>query len=366
MKEVLAETLVEGAFGLSSGLIYPPSCYADTRELIELCKVAAKYGGIYTSHIRGEGETLIDSVTEAIEIGKKAGVSVEISHHKASGKSNWGKVKQTLKLIDEARNMGVDVTCDVYPYLAGSTGLDALLPAHAWEGGVEKLVERLKDGGIRKRLRQEMEEGQSSLFRTGDWNSIMIAYCKGHREYEGKTIAKIVKQKRIDPFDFVFDLLIEEKASVGIVLFLMCERDMRAVLKHSISMIGSDSSATAPYGVLGKGKPHPRTYGTFPRVLGEYVRRKKLLTFENAVRKMTSFPAQKLGLKDRGLIRKGMWADVTVFDPEKILDKATYANPHQYPVGIKYVIVNGKVVIANGKHTRELPGKALRSHAIEK
>jgi N-acyl-D-amino-acid deacylase len=366
MKEVLAETMEEGALGLSSGLIYPPSCYADTSELIELCKVVAKYGGIYTSHIRGEGETLINSVREAIEIGKKAGVPVEISHHKASGKSNWGKVKQTLKMIDEARNMEVDVTCDVYPYLAGSTGLDALLPAHAWEGGIEKLIERLKDGGIRKRLRREMEEEPSNLFRTGDWNSIMIAYCKGHREYEGKTIAEIVKQKRIDPFDFVFDLLIEEKASVAIVLFLMCESDMRTVLKHSVSMIGSDSSATAPYGVLGEGKPHPRTYGTFPRVLGGYVRRRKLLTLENAVRKMTSFPAQKLRLKDRGLIKKGMWADITVFNPQKIADKATYANPRQYPVGINYVIVNGKVVITNGKHTRKLPGKALRLQGIEK
>ena len=366
MKEVLAETMEEGAVGLSSGLIYPPSCYADTKELIELCKIVAKYGGIYTSHIRGEGETLIDSVKEAIEIGKKAGVPVEISHHKASGKSNWGKVKQTLKMIDEARSIGVDVTCDVYPYLAGSTGLDALLPAHAWEGGIEKLVEKLKNRKIRKRLRREMKGGQSNLSIADGWDTIMIAYCKGNREYEGKTIAEIAEQKRIDPFDFVFDLLIEEKASVAIVLFTMCERDMRAVLRHSVSMIGSDSSAAAPYGVLGKGKPHPRTYGTFPRVLGEYVRRKKLLTLENAIRKMTSFPAQKLRLKNRGLLRKGMWADITVFNPEKIIDKATYASPHQYPAGIKYVIVNGKIVIANGKHTRELPGKALRLQTIEK
>ena len=366
MEEVLAETMEEGAVGLSSGLIYPPSCYADTKELIELCKIVAKYGGIYTSHIRGEGETLIDSVKEAIEIGKKAGVPVEISHHKASSKSNWGKVKQTLKTIDEARSIGVDVTCDVYPYLAGSTGLDALLPAHAWEGGIEKLVEKLKNRKIRKRLRREMKGGQSNLSIADGWDTIMIAYCKGNREYEGKTIAEIAEQKKIDPFDFVFDLLIEEKASVAIVLFTMCERDMRAVLRHSVSMIGSDSSAAAPYGVLGKGKPHPRTYGTFPRVLGEYVRRKKLLTLENAIRKMTSFPAQKLRLKNRGLLRKGMWADITVFNPEKIIDKATYASPHQYPAGIKYVIVNGKIVIANGKHTRELPGKALRLQTIEK
>ncbi|OGD44858.1 hypothetical protein A3K79_03520 [Candidatus Bathyarchaeota archaeon RBG_13_46_16b] len=366
MKEAIAETMEEGAFGLSSGLIYPPSCYADTKELIEICKIVAKYGGIYTSHIRGEAETLINSVKEAIQIGKKTGIPVEISHHKASGKSNWGKVKQTLKMVEEARSTGVDVTCDVYPYLAASTGLDALLPSHVWEGGIEKFVEKLKSRKIRRQLMREMKEGQSNLSMADGWNTIMIVYCRGHIEYEGKTIAEIIEQKRIDPFDFVFDLLIEEKASVTTVLFTISEKDMCAVLRHSSSMIGSDSSTKAPYGVLGKGRPHPRTYGTFPRVLGEYVRRKNLLTLENAIRKMTSFPAQKLKLRDRGLLRLGMWADVTVFNPEKIRDKATYANPHQYPVGIKYVIVNGKVIIANGKHTRELPGKALRLQIIEK
>lgn len=364
MKKVLAQTLKEGAVGLSSGLIYPPSCYADTRELIELCKVVAKHGGIYTSHIRGEGETLIDAVREAIEIGKKSGAPVEISHHKASGKPNWGKVKHTLKMIDEARSRGVDVTCDVYPYLAGSTGLDALLPPHAWAGGIEKLIEKLKKRGIRLQLQREME--QSTLLRVDGWDNIMIAYCKGHREYEGKTIAEITEQKRTDPFGFVFDLLIQEKASVAIVIFTMCEKDMRTVLKHPTSMIGSDSSSTAPYGVLAEGKPHPRTYGTFPRILHEYVRKKKVLTLEDAIRKMTSFPAQKLRLTDRGLIRKGMWADITVFNPEKTADKATYLKPHQYPVGIEYVIVSGKLVIANGKHTRQLPGKALRLQTSNK
>jgi N-acyl-D-amino-acid deacylase len=358
MKKILAKSIEEGAFGLSSGLIYPPSCYADTKELIELCKVVAQHGGIYTSHIRGEGDTLINSVREAIEIGRESGAPVEISHHKASGKPNWGKVKHTLKMIDEARNMGIDVTCDVYPYVAGSTGLDAFLPVHAWAGGVEKLIQTLKNPKTRLQLRREMEK--SSLFKPDGWNTVMIAYCKGHRQYEGKTIAEIATQKKTDPLDLVFDLLIEEKASVQIVIFSMREKDMRTVLKHPASMIGSDSSSTAPYGVLGKGKPHPRTYGTFTRVLGEYVRNTKLLTLEEAIRKMTSFPAQKLRLNDRGLIKKGMWADITVFNPEKIAGKATYAKPHQYPIGVKYVTVNGKPVIANGKHTHQLPGKALR------
>jgi N-acyl-D-amino-acid deacylase len=365
MRKVLGKALEEGAFGLSSGLIYPPSCYADTKELIELCKIVAQHGGIYTSHIRNEEDGLIDSVKEAIEIGEKSRVPVEISHHKAGGKSNWGKVKQTLKIIDEARNRGIDVTCDVYPYLAGSTGLDALLPPYIWEGGIEKLIERLKNPKIRQRLRKEMKEGikgWSSLLKDDGWNSIMIAYCKGHRDFEGKTITEIVKLEGIDPFDFVFDLLIKEKASVSIVIFMMCEKDLRTVLQHPVSMIGSDSSAHAPYGVLGKGKPHPRTYGTFARILGEYVRKKRVLTLEDAIRKMTSLPAQKLKLRDRGLLREGAWADITAFDPKKVADRATYSEPLKYAVGIKYVIVNGKLVVDQGKHTGALPGQALRLH----
>jgi N-acyl-D-aspartate/D-glutamate deacylase len=365
MKRALAQALEEGAFGLSSGLIYTPSCYANTRELVELCKVVVRYGGIYASHIRGEGEGLIDAVKEAIEIGGKSGVPVEISHHKAAGRANWGKVKRTLKLIDEARSRGVDVTCDVYPYLAGSTGLDAVLPPHYWEGGVDRLVERLKDPETRRRLRREMMKGGrgwSSMLKASGWGAIMISYCHGRRKYEGKAISELARLNGSNPFDFVFDLLIEEKASVGIVNFMMREKDLRAVLKHPASMIGSDSSAAAPYGVLGKGKPHPRTYGTFPRVLGEYARRRNLLTLEEAVRKMTSLPAQKLKLRDRGLIREGFWADITVFDRGAVMDKATYSMPHRYPVGIEYVIVNGKMVIDHGKHTGALPGQALRLH----
>jgi N-acyl-D-amino-acid deacylase len=363
MRKVLAKALEEGGFGLSSGLIYPPGCYANTNELIELCKVVAQYDGLYSSHIRGEEERLIDSVKEAIKIGNKAGVPVEISHHKAAGKASWGKVKRTLRMIEETRERGVEVTCDVYPYLAGSFGLDAMLPPHAYEGGVEKLVERLKDEKTRQRLRREMTEGiegWSSPLRAGGWDATMIAYCEGHPEFEGKTVLEITQQKDTDPFDFVFDLLIEERASVSVVRFLMREEDVRTVLKHPVSMIGSDSSARAPYGVLGKGKPHPRSYGTFPRVLGRYVKEEGVLTLENAIRKMTSLPAQKLQLRDRGLIREGMWADITIFNPKNVIDTATYYEPHRYPIGIEYVLVNGKVVIDNGEHTGELPGHALR------
>ncbi len=364
MKKILTEATRDGAFGMSTGLIYPPSCYADTKEIVELAKVVAHHGAIYTSHIRGEGFTLIDAVKEAIQIGESANIPVEISHHKASGKANWGKIRQTLQMMEEAREQGVDVTCDVYPYTAGSTGLDSILPPNAYEGGVEKLIERLRNPETRGKIKEEMmrtsEEGAPDTLGRPGWNSIRISYCKGHPDLEGKTIEDIAKKKDLDPFEFVFDLLIEEKASVSIVLFTMREEDMRYVLSHRLSMIGSDSSARAPYGVLGKGKPHPRTYGTFPRILGRYVRDEGILNMESAIRKMTSLPAQKLKLRNRGLIREGMWADIVIMDPRRVIDQATYQNPHRYPEGIKYVLVNGRLVIENGEHTKALPGRVLR------
>jgi len=363
MKKTLAQAIEDGAFGMSTGLIYPPGCYAKTDELIELSKVVAKYGGIYSSHIRGEGDELFNSVKEAIEIGEKARLPVEISHHKAGGKANWGKVKKSLKMIDEARKRKVDVTCDVYPYVAASFGLSAMLPPWVHEGGSMELLKRLKDPKIRERLKKEMSEGVpgwSSPLKAAGWDATMIARCEKNPRYEGKTIAEIVKTESVDPFEFTFDLLIKENTAVGVVRFAMCEDDVERVLQHPVSMIGSDASAIAPYGVLGKGKPHPRSYGTFPRVLGKYVREEGILTLENAVRKMTSLPAQKLGLRDRGLIREGMYADLTIFDPAKVIDKASYTEPHQYPEGIQYVVVNGKIVIDKKEHTGTLAGKALR------
>jgi len=363
MKKMLAQAMEEGAFGMSTGLIYPPGCYAKTDELIELSKVVARYGGIYTSHIRGEGETLFTSVKEAIEIAEKAKVPVEISHHKAGGKANWGKVKETLKMMDEARAKGIGVTCDVYPYIAASFGLSAMLPPWVHEGGHKELLKKLRDPKIRNRLRREMEEGLqgwSSPLRAAGWEATFIARSRNHPEFEGKSIAEIVQARKVDPFEFVFNLLIQEKTAVSVVRFAMCEEDVRTVMQHPLSMVGTDGSAVAPYGVLGKGKPHPRSYGTFPRVLGKYVREEKILTLENAIHKMTSLPAQKLGLRDRGLIGEGMYADLTIFDPEAVLDKATYIEPHQYPDGIQYVIVNGKIVVNRNEHTGILAGKALR------
>ncbi len=365
MKKLVAEAMEAGAFGMSTGLIYPPGVYSKTEELVELCKVVAKYGGIYVSHIRGEGGTLIEAVKEAIYIGEKAGVPVEISHHKAAGKSNWGKTKETLKLMEEARKRGVDVTCDQYPYRAGMTSLSAVLPPWVHVGGVEEMLRRLRDPKEREKIRRDIEQGLpgwENFVADCGWENIYISsvVTEKNKHLEGKNVAEIAKIKGKDELDAVCDLLLEEDGRVTIVLFMMDEEDIVRVMKSPLQMVATDAWAVAPYGVLGAGKPHPRFYGTYPRVLGRYVREKKVLTLEEAVRKMTSFPAQKLGLKDRGLILEGMWADIVIFDPAKIIDKATYQNPHQYPEGIEYVIVNGKIVVENGEHTGVLPGKTLR------
>lgn len=365
MKKLVAEAMEAGAFGMSTGLIYPPGVYSKTEELVELCKVVAKYGGIYASHIRGEGDTLVEAVKEAIYIGEKAGVPVEISHHKAAGKSSWGKTEETLKLMEEARERGVDVTCDQYPYRAGMTSLSTVLPPWVHVGGVEEMLRRLRDPKEREKIRRDIEQGLpgwENFVADCGWENIYISSVatEKNKHLEGKNVAEIAKIKGKDELDAVCDLLLEEEGRVTIVLFMMDDEDIVRVMKSPLQMVATDAWAVAPYGVLGAGKPHPRFYGTYPRVLGRYVREKKVLTLEEAVRKMTSFPAQKLGLRDRGLILEGMWADVVIFDPAKIIDKATYQNPHQYPEGIEYVIVNGKIVIERGEHTGVLPGKILR------
>ena len=362
MKELVAQAMEDGAFGMSTGLFYSPGGFADTEEVIELCRVVAEYGGIYTSHIRGEGDPLIEAVAEAIEIGEKANISVQISHHKACGIENWGKIKKTLRMMEEARSRGADVTCDVYSYTACGADLVSLIPIWAHEGGVDKLRERLRDLKMRERIKKEMLEGllgwESTVKQSG-WGKIRVIGWKEHKEFEGKTLAEIAELKGVDPFDLTFDLIVK-KESPELVDLAMSEEDVCAVITHPLSMIGSDGWALAPYGVLGESKTHPRSYGTYPRILGKYVRKEKVLTIENAIRKMTSLPAQKLGLRDRGILRKGMWADVVVFNPKTVMDKATYEDPHRYPEGIEYVLVNGEIVVDRGEHTGALPGKVLR------
>jgi N-acyl-D-amino-acid deacylase len=357
MKRVLAGAMKQGAFGMSTGLIYPPGSYAHTPELIELAKVAASFGGIYTSHIRGEGNTLFKAVQEAITIGKKAKIPVEISHHKAGGKKNWGKVKGARKLMEDARKRGVEVTCDVYPYVASSFGLVNMLPDWAHEGGPEKILQRLHSKRFRASIRREMERGSLA---SAHWGRTMIAQCPKHTAYQGRFISELAKKSKKDPFDFTFDLLIEENLAASVVRFGLAEEDVEYVLGYENSMIGSDGSALAPYGVLGRGHPHPRNYGTFPRVLGHYVRERSIISLPEAVRKMTSLPAQKLGLRDRGVIRPGSWADLVVFNHETIIDVASYSDPKKYPRGIEHVIVNGVLTVSKGRHTGAKAGKVLR------
>jgi len=362
MKGLLKDTMEEGAFGFSTGLIYPPGCFSETEELIELAKILRDYDGIYATHVRGESYTLIDADEEAIRIGREAGVGVEISHHKACGKGNWGKVRVTLALIEQARKEGIDVTCDQYPYTASSTALSACLPPWAHEGGTGKLLKRLDDPGDRKRMREDIEgkDDWDNMIKGNGWESISIASVNldKNKDLEGRNLKQISQAKGKDPFDVFFDLLSEEKGGVSAVISEINEDDVRTVMRHPTMMVGSDGSSLSPSSPTGK--PHPRNYGTFPRILGKYVREENVLTLEEAIRKMTSFPAQKLGIKDRGLLREGNWADIVVFDPDKIIDKATYEEPHQFPDGIEYVIVNGEIVVERGECTGKTPGEVLR------
>lgn len=355
MKELVDQSMRDGAFGLSSGLVYAPGSYADTNELVALAEIAAKRGGIYTSHIRGESGTLEKSLEEALTIGKSAGLPVHISHHKAAGRMHWGKVKKTLAMIDDARSRGLDVTCDQYPYTAGSTMLSVVIPPWAHKGGVEKLLQCLKDPEARERMKRDMETelpGWTSYYKQSGWDKIQITFCKKNTALEGKTIEQIAELRGTDPFTAAFDLLVDEETAVSMVIFYLSEDDVRTVMRHPATMVGTDG--------LMVGNPHPRVYGTYPRILGRYVRDEKVLTLEDAIRKMTSLPAQRLGLQDRGLIRPGMFADIAVFNPKTIIDKATYEKPHQYSVGVECVVVNGAVVLEKGEVKETLPGKVLR------
>lgn len=361
MRHLVGQCMNEGAFGISTGLIYPPGCYCSTEELIQVSRPAAAKGGLYFSHIRGEGDTLLDAVAEAIAIGEGAGMPVQIAHLKASGESSWGKSEAALALIDEARGRGLDVSGDAYPYLAGSTTLTAVLPPWANEGGVGPLLQRLADEEIRGRMRHEMLAGGPGLAEARRWDQTLISFCPLRPKLEGLTIAQIAEERGTQALDTVLELLHECQAQVGIIAFLMDEADLERFLKHPAVMIGSDGMALAPFGELGKGKRHPRSYGTFPRILGRYTREKGLLSLEEAVHKMTGLPAAKLGLKDRGLLRVGQKADIVLFDPQSVQDQATFTDPYQYPTGIEWVLVNGQVVIEGGDLTGVRPGAVLRS-----
>ncbi len=361
MQRLLAEALEAGAWGMSTGLIYAPSSYATTEEVVEVAR-ALRGRGFYASHIRGEGDSLLAAVREAITIGREADLPVQISHIKAAGRPNWGKVADALALIDAAVAEGLDVLADAYPYTASSTLLRTLLPDWALEGGIEAMLGRLRDPGTRERIRHDVEApaaSQSLVQRVG-WENVMIASAPNRKEAEGRRVSELAVARSLPPFDAVVEVIEAEAGKGQMILFQLDEADVRRALAHPRVMIGSDGSALAPYGELGEGKPHPRNYGTFPRVLGEYVREQRVLPLAQAVHKMTGLPARRLGLKDRGVVRVGARADLVVFDPRAVGDRATYEEPHRYPVGVEHVLVNGRFVIKDGEHTGSLPGTVLR------
>ena len=362
MKRLLAESMEEGAFGMSTGLIYAPGSYCETEEIIELTSVLKRYGGIYTTHMRNESDRLIESVEETIRIGDANDIPVEIPHHKALGKTNWGKVNATLRMLEDVRRRGVDIGCDAYPYVATSTSITAIIPTWLLEGGVDMLPQKLKDNEIREQAKKEIIDGTmkgSNAIKAAGWHGIRIAGCPSNREYEGKSIAEILEMTNrfADPFAGFFDFVLEINGNAKIINFSIDEADVKTVLSHPLTAFISDAGAMAPR--MG-GKPHPRTYGTFPRVLAKYVREERLLSLEEAVKKMTSLPAGRVGISDRGALREGLFADIVVFDPATIRDKATFDDPHQYPEGIEYVIVNGVPAVENGRLTGARAGRVLR------
>jgi N-acyl-D-amino-acid deacylase len=354
MKALLASALAEGAMGMSTGLIYPPSAYGTTDEISALASVVAAHGGLYASHIRNEGAGLLEAVAEGIEIGRRSGARVQLSHHKASGKKNWGRVKDSTALIERSRAEGVDVTADQYPYTASSTGLAVTIPDWAHEGGPLAMIERLRDAAVRRRIREEdVETGRN-------WPAIVIARAQRHPEWSGKSVADLAAATGTDPLEWTCDALVEHDGDIAIIHHSMHEDDVRYVMAKEWVAIGSDSRANAPYGPLSFGKPHPRSYGTFPRVLGRYAREERVIGLEDAVRKMTSLPASRLGLRDRGTIQEGARADLVVFDPRTVADRATYDDPHRYPEGIPHVFVNGVFALRDGETTGARAGRFLR------
>jgi N-acyl-D-amino-acid deacylase len=359
MKYLALEALEEGAFGISSGLEYTPGSFASTDEISELCKVMSRRGGIYSTHMRNEADTVLEAITEAIQIGKTADVPVNLSHLKLQGMANWNKIDQAFELIENANKSGQRVTMDRYPYTAFSTGLSNLFPLWCREGGKDRFLERLQDKNDLIEIKKYVLAKVASL---SSWDAVLIAGVKKeeNKKFEGKTIQQIVSETKVDPFEFTRQFLIEENGNVSMCGFGMSEENTMRILSHPLCMIASDASARATYGKLAEGNPHPRSYGTFPRFLGRYVREKKIVTLPEAIRKITSFPAETLGISNRGKIAGGMMADIVCFDYENIIDKSDYVHPHQYSQGVQFVIVNGEVVIDRGEHTGKLPGQILR------
>ncbi len=359
MKMMVEENIKNGAVGLSTGLEYTPGSFAQPEEISELCKVAARLGGVYATHMRDEGDQLLESLDETIGVARQSGISLQISHFKIAYPRNWHKIDAALSKIEEANKEGISIFCDRYPYIAGSTGLSYYFPLWARQGTTEEFLARLKDPLLQSKLRAHLDEQEKKL---GSWDKVVISsvVSEENKRFEGKSVLEGAKEKGKSPYDFIRDILIEEKSRVDMVTFMMKEENLKRILAHPLVGVGTDGSAIAPYGLLARGKPHPRLYGTFPRVLGKYIREEKIISMPEMLKRMTSLPAQRFGFEKRGAILKEYYADIVIFDPDKVIDRATWTDPHQYPLGIEYVLVNGVVVIQRGEHTGNLPGKILR------
>ncbi|WP_052144656.1 N-acyl-D-amino-acid deacylase family protein [Halalkalibacter okhensis] len=360
MKQYIKEGMKLGAVGMSSGLEYPPGMFADVDELAELCKVVAEYGGIYSTHMRNEDDYLLDSIKESIEVARRSGVSLQVSHLKAVGKQNWGKVNDAIKLLENACHEGFNVNYDFYPYTASSTSLTSQLPKWAQEGGWARLEERLLDEDLRQQIKKEVTV---KLETSVSWHSIMIAsvQTKINKELEGKNLEEIADLKQKTPVEAMLDLIYEEKGAVKMIKFSMSEQDVRTVARGKLSMVGSDGYALAVDGPLSMGKPHPRSYGSFPRVIDQYQRKEKLFSLEEAIYKMTGAAAKKLNFTDRGIIKGGSFADLVIFDPDLIKDAATYTDAHQYSKGVHSVYVNGEKAYEKGKFLDPKSGMVART-----
>lgn len=361
MKRLLEDALDAGAIGMSSGLFTAPGSYANGDELVELGAILRRRGARYFTHLRDEANTVFDALAEAIEFGARTGVHVQIVHIKLSGTDNWGGAQKMLDLLADARQRGVAIDCDQYPYVAASNPLKNLFPAWLQQGGIEPMMARLADDDARARIRREVEaDGLNNFGRIPDWDAIRISISPDQPDYAGRTIAEIAAERGADGLETALDYLIEDRAQTRVLVSSISEDDVRTLVSAPEVMVGSDGNAVAPYGATGQGKPHPRFYGTFARVLGRYVRDLQLLPLHTAIHKMTGASATALGLADRGYLREGYAADITVFDPEKIAERATYLDPHQYAVGVEAVLVNGVQVLDRDTHTEALPGRMLK------
>src|SRR3954462_4598920 len=365
MRQLVRQEMEAGALGIGSSLIYPPAFYAKTEELIELCKVAAQYKGKYISHMRSEGNQLLQAIDELLRISKEANIPAEIYHIKAAGQPNWGKADAMLAKIEDAQKAGLKITADMYTYTAAGTGLDACLPPWTEDGGYPELFKRLRDPATREKIKTEVQtpndKWENLYLAAGSPDKILLVGFKSEKlkPLTGKTLAEVAKMRGKDPIDTAMDLIAEDESRIGTIYFLMSEENVKKEIVKPWVSFGSDEASQAPEGNFLKSNCHPRAYGNFARVLGKYTREEKILTLEQAIRKLSGLPATNLGLDHRGFLQQGMFADVVVFDPATIADRATFEKPHQYSVGMKHVFVNGKQVLKDGEHTGAKPGRAL-------